>query len=58
MLFLCFEQHPSNVTWNLQLQWFNTGARLSLDAAGGLILSSDNASDFHAKIWSLLAIFS
>ena len=28
-----------------------------LDAAGSLILSSDNSFDFHAEIWSLLVYF-
>ena len=34
----------------------NAGARLLLDAAGGLLISSGNPLNFHAEIWSLLAI--
>ena len=30
--------------------YFNDGARLLLDLAGGLILSSDNPLDLHAEI--------
>ena len=33
------------------LIWFNAGARLLLDAAGVLILLSDNPLDLHAEIW-------
>ena len=38
------------------LLWFNAGARLLLDAAGGLLLSSDNPFHFHAVTLLLLAI--
>ena len=53
----CFSQLSSNFTRDLVLIWFNTETIVLLDAAGGLVLSSDNPFDFHAEIWSLLAIF-
>ena len=39
------------------LTWFNAGAKFLWDAAGGLILSSDNRLDFYIKIGLLLVIF-
>ena len=39
------------------LTWFNAGAKFLWDAAGSLILSSDNRLDFYVKIELLLAIF-
>ena len=38
--------------------WFNDEARLLSEVAGSIIVSSDNSSDFHAEIWSVLPIFS
>ena len=54
--FFFFFQFPSNVTQNLVLIWFNTGARSLLDTAVGLIFSSDSPLDFYTKIWLLLVI--
>ena len=38
------------------LIWFIAGERLLLDAAGMLMISSDNPLDFHCEIWLLLPI--
>ena len=46
----CFKQPPSNFTLVLLPIDFNAGARLLSDVLEGLILSSDNLLNFHAKI--------
>ena len=50
--FLCFKQLPSTFTCNLLLMSFEVGAKLLLDAAGGLMLLSDNPLDLNAKIFT------
>ena len=55
--FYCFKQVRTNLTRDLVLIWFIAGARLLLNAAGGLILSSDNPFDFHTEISSTLPFF-
>ena len=57
LIYMEMLQLLSNFPPNLVITWFNTEARLLLDAAGGLILSSDNPLEFHPEIWSLLPTF-
>ena len=52
--FICFKQFPLNSTAIFALRIkVNLRARLLSDVTGGLMLSSDNPLDFHAKILSL-----
>ena len=53
----CFKQLPLNSTLVLVPRKFNKGLRILLDLAGGLILSSDSALDFHSTIWQVSPIF-
>ena len=50
MTLSCFKQLPSNFTHDLVPIEFNAQSRLLLDAARGLILSSDNPFDYQTEI--------
>ena len=51
VVIICLKQMPSNFN-AIFILWIkvNFEARLLSDVAGGLMLSSDNSFDFHAKI--------
>ena len=53
---LCFNLVPSNFNRDLVLIWLH-GSKLLLDAAGALILSSENLLDFHFETLLLLAVY-